>query len=114
MPKGYSLSLDNVPKELKLQLEIMKRKTTEELKGIDKGWFTYIDWDQFLELAMHHRVYPFIYQKMKEIDPMLIPEYVMHRLQQNYKMNTFQMLFLSGEMEQISKLFTGNEIRTLF
>ena len=35
-------------------------------------------------------------------------------LQRNYKINTFQMLHLSGEMEQVSKLFTENEIRTLF
>ena len=66
MAKGYSLILDKVPKELKLQLEIMKCKTTDELKEIDKEWFAHIDWDKFLELAMHHRVYSVIYQKMKQ------------------------------------------------
>ena len=114
MPKGYSLVLDNVPKELKLQLEIIKSETIDELKEIDKEWFSHIDWDKFLELSMHHRVYSVVYQKMKEIDPILIPEYVMNRLQLKYKINTFQMLALSGEMEQVSRLFLANEIRTIF
>ena len=47
MHNNYSLSLCNVPKELKLQLEIMKSNNTEELKGIDKEWFEEINWDQF-------------------------------------------------------------------
>ena len=34
-------------------------------------------------------------------------------IKQKCKKNTFQMLHLSGEMEQISKLFNENEIRTL-
>ena len=38
----------------------------------------------------------------------------MNRLQQKYKINTFQMLALSGEMEQVSRLFMENEIRTIF
>ena len=51
MAKGYSLNLDKVPKELKLQLEIMKCKTTDELKEIDEEWFAHIDWERFLELS---------------------------------------------------------------
>jgi hypothetical protein len=35
-------------------------------------------------------------------------------LYQEYKKNTFQMLHLTGEMEQISKLFTENQISNLF
>ena len=38
----------------------------------------------------------------------------MEALFQEYKKNTFQMLHLCGEMEQISKLFTENQIRLLF
>ena len=44
----------------------------------------------------------------------LIPSHVVQILNQIYKKNTFQMLYLSGEMEQISKLFNENEIRTSF
>ncbi|MFP3123390.1 nucleotidyltransferase family protein [Ectobacillus funiculus] len=114
MHNGHHLNLNHVPKELKLQLEIMNRETVEELKAFDEACFANIDWNKFLELAMHHRVYSFIYPKMKEIDEKLIPAYVIQTLQHYFKINTFQMLHLSAEMEQVSKLFTENEIRTLF
>ncbi|WP_338449853.1 nucleotidyltransferase family protein [Niallia oryzisoli] len=114
MANGYSLNLDKVPRELKLQLEIMNCKTVDDLKGMEKEWFADIDWDKFLELAMHHRVYSVVYQKIKQMDPILIPEDVRNKLQQKYKINTFQMLALSGEMEQVSRLFLENGIRTIF
>jgi hypothetical protein len=114
MAKGYSLKLDKVPKELKLQLEFLKCKNIDELKEIDKEWFKEIDWSKFLELAMHHRIYSIIYRKMKQLDSGLIPEYVMSKLQQKYKINTFQMLALSGEMEQMSRLLLENGIKTIF
>lgn len=114
MQNGYELDLYHVPKELKLQLEIMKRENSEDLQAIDKNWYTNIDWNKFLELAIHHRVYSFIYPKLKKIDKKLIPAYVMETLQRDFKINTFQMLHLSGEMEQISRLLIKNEIRPLF
>ena len=53
--------------------------------SIDKEWFIHIDWDKFLELAMHHRIYSIIYPKMKEIDEKLIPAYVMQNYINNIK-----------------------------
>lgn len=114
MHNHYELNVNHVPKELKLQLEIMGRGSAEELRTIDKDWFINIDWDKFLELAFHHRVYSFIYPKMKEMDKGLIPAHVLQTLHQYFKMNTFQMLYLSAEMEKISKLFSENQIRLLF
>ena len=29
-----------------------------------------IDWNLFLELAMHHRIYPLLYSKLKKIETM--------------------------------------------
>jgi predicted nucleotidyltransferase len=114
MQNGYNLDLYHVPKELGLQLEMMKRENAEDLKEIDKNWYRNIDWNKFLELAIHHRVYSFIYPKLKEIDETLIPVYVMGNLQRHFKINTFQMLHLSGEMEKVSQLFIENEIRPIF
>ncbi|MEI4801783.1 nucleotidyltransferase family protein [Bacillus sp. FJAT-51639] len=110
MHNSCGLDLKCVPKELKLQLEIMKRETAAELQEIDKAWFANIDWDKFLELTIHHRVYSFIYPKMKELDENLVPVHVIQTLHQYFKMNTFQMLHLSAEMEHMSKLFAENEI----
>lgn len=113
MPNSFVLDLDHVPKELKLQLEILRSDSTEKLNLI-KDRFELIDWDLFLKLALHHRIYTVIYQKLKELDEKLIPANVLEVLHQQFKWNTFKMLALSGEMEQISKLFAENEIRSLF
>ena len=111
MDNHYSLDLSNIPKELKLLLEIIKMEN--EIEGLFKNEsFTDIDWELFLQLAKHHRVYPILYSKIKEIDG--IPSHVVQTLHQEYKKNTFQMLTLSGEMEQVSKLFTDNEVPLLF
>jgi hypothetical protein len=113
MYNDYGFDLIHVPKELKLQFEIISKSNNEELKAIDKEWLANIDWDKFLELAMHHRVYSLLYPKMKEMDERFIPAYVIQTLHRNFKLNTFQMLHLSAEMQQISKWFTENEIRPL-
>lgn len=114
MHNGYELDLYHVPKELKLQFEIMKRENSEDLQEIDKDWFTNIDWNKFLELAMHHRTYSLIYSKITEVEEKLIPTRVIQALRQYFKINTFQMLHLSGEMEQLTKLLSDNGIRSLF
>lgn len=110
----FSLHAESIPKELQLLLEILKMQDGDTALSNSKELFTNIDWGAFLELAMHHRVYPLIYLKAKEIDEKSIPPYVIQTLYQQFKKNTFQMLHLSAEMEQVSKLFTENEIRTLF
>lgn len=110
----FSLHVECIPKELQLLLEMLKIQDGNTVLSNSNELFTNIDWGAFLKLAMHHRVYPLIYLKMKEIDEKSIPPYVIQTLYLQFKKNTFQMLHLSAEMEQVSKLFTENEIRTLF
>ncbi|SFL10858.1 Uncharacterised nucleotidyltransferase [Paenibacillus sp. 1_12] len=114
MFNDYELDVNQVSKELKLQLEIIRMENTEELKAIDKERFVHIDWDHFLKLAIHHRIYSLIYVRLQELDETLIPAYVFEVLHRKFKKNTLQMLHLSAEMEQVSKSFTENEVRTLF
>jgi hypothetical protein len=104
------LDLSNVPKELTLLLTLMKMDNGEGLLS-NNELFRDIDWDKFLLLVMHHRVHPFIYSKLKHVDG--IPSHVVQILYQEYKKNAFQMLRLSGEMEQICKLFIENGISPL-
>lgn len=73
-----------------------------------------IDWELFLKLANHHRIYPIIYLKIKMIDGNMIPTRVIEILHQKYKENTYHMLRLAAEMEIVSKIFTENHIRLLF
>ncbi|MFF5810775.1 nucleotidyltransferase family protein [Peribacillus butanolivorans] len=101
-----------MPNELRLLVEIMKMKN-DSIESF-KEFLTNTDWELFLQLAMHHRVYPLIYSKLKKVDERLIPKYVIENLYQEYKKNTFKMLFLSGEMENLSRVFDENKIRLLF
>ncbi|MFJ7974845.1 nucleotidyltransferase family protein [Peribacillus sp. NPDC096379] len=111
---SYNLDLLILPNELRLLLEIMKIENGNSIGEIKSELTKDINWEYFLDLARHHRVHPLIYSKLNSIDESLVPSHIIQILYQEYKQNTFQMLHLSGEMEQVSKLFTENQIRLLF
>lgn len=104
----------NIPKELHFILDILKGETPESLQRNEPDYFSKIDWEEFIIQARHHRIYPLLYSKSKQLFKEQIPAYVFQTLQHEYKKNTFQMLLLSAEMEQVSKLFNGDKIRLLF
>ncbi|MFC9414328.1 nucleotidyltransferase family protein [Bacillus mobilis] len=114
MEKDFGLNVEFMSKELKLLFTILKSQDDETMQIYSNEWFSNIDWEIFLEQAVHHRVYPVIYQKLKQVDEELIPSYVVQTLNRKYKKNTFHMLYLSAEMEQINKLCNENEIRMIF
>lgn len=113
MQNNYDFDLSNMPNEFRLLVEILKMKNDKSI-GSFKELLTNTDWEFFLQLTMHHRVYPLIYSKLKNVDERLIPKYVIKKLYQDYKKNTFKMLFLSAEMENLGRLFDENPIRHLF
>ncbi|WP_258831553.1 nucleotidyltransferase domain-containing protein [Peribacillus frigoritolerans] len=108
------IDLSIMPKELLLLLQIINLEKGKDTEKIIDKYFIDIDWELFLELARHHRIYPLVYSKLKILDNKTIPLYVIQTLYQEYKENTYYMLKLSGEMERVSKLFTENNIRLLF
>ncbi|HZH61908.1 MAG TPA: nucleotidyltransferase family protein [Metabacillus sp.] len=108
MQNQVHLNLANVPKELKVILEIIKKNT------VTRDLFKDIDWGHFIQQAKHHRVYPVLYSILKYLDKGIIPTKVMNHLSVEYKRNTFNMLYLSAEMERVSRLFTEDNIRLLF
>lgn len=112
MEKFFKLNLEHFPKELRLILEIMKIENKKNF--IRKGMYSDINWEKFIELAFYHRVYPLIYSKVKKVHIDWIPNEVCQSLFKEYQRNTFQMLNLTGEMEQVSKLFSENNIKLLF
>ncbi|CAM4225239.1 Renal dipeptidase [Bacillus luti] len=114
MEKDFGLNVEFMSKELKLLLAILKLQDEETVQTYSNEWFSDIDWKVFLEQAVHHRVYPVIYQKLKQVDEELIPSHIVQTLNRKYKKNTFQMLYLSAEMERINKLCNENEIRMIF
>jgi hypothetical protein len=113
MMENINLNMDSLSKELLLILEILKCKENTNVKRIIKE-NNDIDWKLFFELIMHHRVYPTIATKIKKIGPDLIPLNVIQTITSSYKKNTFKMLHLSGEMEQLSKIFEESKIHLIF
>ncbi|MDG4850884.1 nucleotidyltransferase family protein, partial [Peribacillus frigoritolerans] len=114
MDNNYSLDLSSLSNELRLLLEILNTEDCYSIGSVKNESYIDIDWEIFLRLAWHHRVYPLIYSKLKKEDNNRIPPHVIQTLYKDFKKNTFQMLLLSGEMEQVSKLFTENQIRLLY
>lgn len=112
MGKNIELDLSNIPHELLLILEIITMKSNEHSKHIIEKYQD-IDWNLFIDLALHHRIYPVLYTKLKKNEK-CVPEEILQTLQQYYKRNIFHMLHLAAETEKIAKYFTENEIPTLF
>ncbi|MFS0861467.1 nucleotidyltransferase family protein [Fredinandcohnia sp. 179-A 10B2 NHS] len=108
------LDLTNIPRETLLLLEICKWEDVVTLPPNQRALFDNIDWELLMELALHHRVYPFIFPKLKSLEEKLVPDNIMQQLSHYYRNNTFKMLQLCGEMEQVSQLFLKNEIHPLF
>ncbi|SFI28463.1 Uncharacterised nucleotidyltransferase [Paenibacillus sp. UNC496MF] len=71
----------------------------------------HIDWNQFLALVRHHRVYPQLYARLKASQ--LIPADVLQALHGDFMRNTFQMLRLSGEMERVCAELQERGIRPI-
>ncbi|PGL70359.1 nucleotidyltransferase family protein [Bacillus sp. AFS055030] len=114
MSKNFNLDLSRIPKELILLLEFLKIDDCNSLLLNNDRLIKNIDWNKFLDLAQHHRVYSVIYPKLKVMNESIVPTYVIQTLKHQFQKNTFQMLHLSAEMEKVSRLFSVNDIRVLF
>ncbi|MFC5652874.1 nucleotidyltransferase family protein [Paenibacillus solisilvae] len=113
MDNEFTLDLSPFPRELKLLLLFTAMGNDPDRADRIKDCLTDIDWNLFLQLARHHRVYPLVYSNLKKVDKELIPVHIMQALYLDYSRNTFQMLHLTAEMEKICRLFDDNHIRTL-
>lgn len=113
MNTDVKLDLTDLSKELKLLLELVKCENDGITLSDQHPLMKDTNWDIFLELSRHHRVYPYIYNQVKRMNSTAIPFYVIEALRRAYQQNTFQMLHLSGEMEQVCQLLAKNEIPVL-
>jgi hypothetical protein len=113
MDIDFRLDLSLFPKELTLLLSLISRDKSSSFLSDHKELLGEIDWDRFLKLARHHRVYPVLYRKLQTIDATWVPLHVIQSLRNDYQSNTFQMLKLSAEMENICKMLSKSNIRSL-
>lgn len=107
---ALELDLSDMPRELSFLLSILRNPDLEE--GIALQEASEMDWNLFMKLAMHHRVYPLVYLALKK-NTSLVPVHVMQSLQRHYHDNTIKMLHLSREMSRINEAFAGKGIRNL-
>ncbi|MDM5222774.1 nucleotidyltransferase family protein [Peribacillus sp. NJ11] len=99
----------SISNELKFLLDCLDNETNKQVPiSVEPN----LDWNLFLKLVRHHRVYPLIYTKLKSAK--YIPATIIQSMFYDYQKNTFKMLKLSGEIEKISRLVFENEISTLF
>ncbi|MFC4320698.1 nucleotidyltransferase domain-containing protein [Litchfieldia salsa] len=108
MDRNLQLEISNLPKELVTILELIRGEKSLST-GIDMT-----KWDEFLELSLHHRVYPILFTKLKNLENYPELNTTIQSLTQNYRRNTFIMLHLCGEMEAVAKLFSEEKICPLF
>lgn len=108
---AVKLDLSDISKELSFLLYLLRNNTHEEI--LIKQYASDIDWDMFMKLALHHRVYPLVYLRLKGVDASLIPSEVMASLQQHYHSNVMKMLHLSREMSQLCEALKDTGVRTL-
>ncbi|MFS0822767.1 nucleotidyltransferase family protein [Bacillus sp. 1P02SD] len=110
----YQLDVTKVPKELTFLLDIIKMETVTDITEKYKKSLDQMDWEHFLKLILHHRLYPLLYSKIKVLEESKVPTKVVNSISHYYQKNTFQMLHLCGQMEYVSRLFISNGISPLF
>lgn len=101
------------PRELKLILSMLRGDFTDLTSKETASQMRDINWSLFVQLVYHHRLYSVIYMKLKNMDLPFVPEAVMMGLKQQYTTNTFRMLHLTAEMEQVCGAFRERGIRTI-
>ncbi|MGI6686524.1 MAG: nucleotidyltransferase family protein [Bacillota bacterium] len=72
-----------------------------------------VDWDLFLKMTWHHRVFPMVYKTLSNLKIQSISPHVMHFLKLKYEENTIRSIGLTGEMIRILRIFQEKGISTL-
>ncbi len=72
-----------------------------------------LDWDLFVKLAIHHRVYPLVYKTLNGLTSGMIDESILMQLRQKTRANVVQTMGLAGETVRIVKEFEANDITTI-
>lgn len=105
---NFTLKTEKIPKELLIILCIIKGN------NIKQEWLIDTDWKLFVQLLIHHRLYPLIYPKLTDYDQSFFPPHILQIISYKYRLNTIEMLKLSAEMTELNTLFNEKEIKTIF
>ncbi|MHA7139536.1 nucleotidyltransferase domain-containing protein [Rossellomorea arthrocnemi] len=95
----------SLPKELKLILNILNGSKPSQTLNQE------MDWDLFLQLIVHHRLYPVLFPLIKHNNN--LPEQIKVMVRKYYQHNTLQMLHLCLEMNILSQICGNQDIKLL-
>ncbi|MFJ5768889.1 nucleotidyltransferase family protein [Psychrobacillus sp. NPDC093180] len=108
------LNLSKVPKEILFILELLEDDNKGQFQKKNRLLYSNLDWQLFMDYAIHHRLYPVLYNKLKQLDEPLFPNFVLQSFKELYQQNTFKMLQLSREMSSINNLLYEKRIKSIF
>ncbi|WP_274648618.1 nucleotidyltransferase family protein [Paenibacillus humicola] len=113
MEDRLTLDQDAFSIEMQLLLVILRTENMEYVAENEQHLLSETNWKTFIDLARHHRVEPYLHYKLKQLTATGIPSFVKRTFNRDYRVNTFLMLQLCGEIERIGKLFAEHDIRAL-
>ena len=111
MKDSFKVNLSSIPFELTLLLKALNTSNDEEVKEIIQRYRAEINWNRLIQLSNHHRLYPLIYLRSKNLG---FPNHVVEALFGKYQNNIYRMLHLSAETETLANLFYENNIPAIF
>ena len=81
MGKALGLSTGTLTKEMRLLLAFLAEDhNPNDLPVSQPELFRETDWEIFIELARHHRVYPYLYRQLKHMSEAWVPAWVVRKM----------------------------------
>ncbi|MFD1957530.1 nucleotidyltransferase family protein [Paenibacillus thailandensis] len=107
MNKAVNIDVSRLSGEMAFLLLLLQDAASLD-EETARGYASALDWNAFVELALHHRVYPAVYLKLNSLAS-IVPADTMETLRYHHHSNTFKMLELTKEMSRISGALAEDE-----
>lgn len=105
---------DRLSPELKLLLACLRPQVTkEEHASLDALCTAPINWGDFTQLAVHHGVYPLVYQCINTFRHAALPPQVVAFLRQKSLENRARTLQITGELVKVLRAMEAKNIRVV-
>ncbi|MFD1957515.1 nucleotidyltransferase family protein [Paenibacillus thailandensis] len=111
MNKAVNIDVSRLSGEMAFLLLLLQDAASLD-EETARGYASALDWNAFVELALHHRVYPAVYLKLNSLAS-IVPADTMETLRYHHHSNTFKMLELTKEMSRISGALAEDGIRSI-
>lgn len=104
---------DNPFGKIPHELWLMLASTSGNIAKTQNLLLKPVNWDALLQLALHHRVYPLVYETLSQLNNPAIHENTLGYLQQKYRDNAVKGLCLTGETVRVVKCLESHGIRAV-